>query len=132
MSKGLWFVSWLLLGAGMAAFGAGEPEAAAASEMEEDYEPGQVYHWATPADYERATGKPVGQFKEAPILSERVAAGVLPPVAERLPTEPLVLGEADRHLWWHAVHGQPLARQNLWGRALQPVWVANSGTRLGL
>ena len=93
MSKGLWFVSCLLLGAAMAAFGAGEPEAVAASEMEEDYEPGQDYRWATPADYERATGKPVGQFKEAPILSERVAAGVLPPVAERLPMEPLVLGK---------------------------------------
>ena len=61
MSKGPWFVSWLLLVAGAAACGAAEAEPAAASVMD-DYEPGQVYHWATPADYERATGKPVGPF----------------------------------------------------------------------
>ncbi len=31
------------------------------------------------------------EFKEAPMLAEKVAAGELPPVTERLPAEPLVV-----------------------------------------
>jgi len=36
------------------------------------------------------------QYNEAPMLAERVAAGELPPVAERLPLEPMVVPVVDR------------------------------------
>ncbi len=36
------------------------------------------------------------EFHEAPMLAERVAAGELPPVEERLPVEPMVLEPAER------------------------------------
>ncbi|MEZ4660397.1 MAG: hypothetical protein R2911_22805 [Caldilineaceae bacterium] len=35
------------------------------------------------------------EFHEAPQLAEKVAAGELPPVAERLPLEPMVLKPAE-------------------------------------
>ena len=41
--------------------------------------------YGSPAAYEEATGATVGMYSEAPMLAERVAAGELPPVAERLP-----------------------------------------------
>ena len=51
---------------------------------------GQDTFW-TLSDYERASGKQITQFGEAPEFREMVAAGTLPPVEERLPEEPLVL-----------------------------------------
>ena len=47
--------------------------------------------YATPADYEQATGNTITTYGEAPMLAAMVAAGELPPVEERLPEEPLVL-----------------------------------------
>ena len=52
---------------------------------------GEGERWATPADYEKATGQKVGAFKEAPMLEEMVANGQVLPVAERLPVAPLVV-----------------------------------------
>ena len=58
-----------------------------------DYEEAYgTYHWDTPAAFQAATGQRVGAYKEAPMLASRVASGILPPVEERLPNEPLVLG----------------------------------------
>ena len=51
--------------------------------------------WATPAEYEAATGKRIEIYGEAPQLKTLVAAGALPPVAERLPKEPLVARGSD-------------------------------------
>ncbi len=42
------------------------------------------------ADFEALVGSPIESFHEAPMLAELVAAGELPPVAERLPNDPLV------------------------------------------
>ena len=56
---------------------------------EEEY---GTYHWSTPAEFEKATGQKVGTFKEAPELAQMVSAGELPPVEDRVPLEPLVLG----------------------------------------
>ena len=44
-----------------------------------------------PAEYQNATGKEITEFNEAPMLTELVEAGKLPPVEERLPDEPLVI-----------------------------------------
>jgi len=44
-----------------------------------------------PAEYQNATGKEITEFNEAPMLTELVEAGKLPPVEERLPEEPLVI-----------------------------------------
>ena len=41
-------------------------------------------------DYQAMTGETL-EFNEAPMLAEMVAAGDLPPVAERLPDNPLVV-----------------------------------------
>ncbi|MGC8972295.1 MAG: ABC transporter substrate-binding protein [bacterium] len=45
----------------------------------------------TPADYQRATGKKITKFGEAPMLTELVKQGKLPPVDKRLPKDPLVV-----------------------------------------
>lgn len=42
------------------------------------------------SEYEKATGKKITKFNEAPMLKTRVAAGELPPVEKRLPQDPLV------------------------------------------
>ncbi len=47
--------------------------------------------YATIKDYEKATGKKITKFSEAPMLSELVKQGKLPPVEKRLPEEPAVV-----------------------------------------
>ena len=49
-----------------------------------------------PAVESAAPEMAVGKYREAPALSEMVQAGVLPPVDERLPTEPRVLEVFDQ------------------------------------
>jgi len=49
------------------------------------------YQYTTLAEYEKATGKTITKFNEAPMLRTLVAAGELPPVEERLPEEPMVV-----------------------------------------
>ena len=46
--------------------------------------------WATLADFEKATGKKIGSFNEAPSLKALVDSGELPSIDKRLPDEPLV------------------------------------------
>ena len=96
--KGLRQLALAALAAGVAAaaaFAAGEGEegsqasGAAAEMMMAEY--GDVWQWDTLADYERDTGNTITSFNEAPMLAAMVQAGELPPVAERLPEEPLVL-----------------------------------------
>ena len=96
--QGLRRLTAAVLAAGVAAaaaFAAGEGEegsqtsGAAAEMMMAEY--GDVWQWDTLADYERDTGNTITSFGEAPMLAAMVQAGELPPVAERLPEEPLVL-----------------------------------------
>jgi len=47
--------------------------------------------YSTLLEYEKATGKKIVKFNEAPMLRVKVAAGELPPVEERLPEEPVVV-----------------------------------------
>jgi peptide/nickel transport system substrate-binding protein len=49
-----------------------------------------LWGWTTVTDYEAVTGQTLPDYSESPVLAERVAAGELPPIAERLPIEPLV------------------------------------------
>lgn len=49
------------------------------------------FQYNSPFDYQRATGKKIVTFKEAPSLAELVQQKKLPPVKERLPKEPLVI-----------------------------------------
>lgn len=49
-----------------------------------------IWGWSTPAEYTESTGNALPEYKESPMLAARVAAGELPPVAERLPLEPVV------------------------------------------
>lgn len=53
--------------------------------------PVQADLYNSPADYEAATGEKIADFSEAPELAEAVAKGELPPVAERLPAQPIVV-----------------------------------------
>jgi peptide/nickel transport system substrate-binding protein len=50
--------------------------------------PGEYYNLT---DYERLTGKKITKFNEAPMLKEMVEKGLLPPVEERLPKNPVVV-----------------------------------------
>ncbi len=47
------------------------------------------------ADFESQTGKKLDAFNEAPMLADKVAKGELPPVAERLPSNPAVFRTLD-------------------------------------
>ncbi len=47
--------------------------------------------WATPTEYEEATGETIEEFSEAPLLKIMVDTEKLPSVEERLPEEPLVV-----------------------------------------
>jgi peptide/nickel transport system substrate-binding protein len=53
--------------------------------------PVQQVVYATPAEYEAATGQKIAAYNESPVLAELVKQGKLPPVAERLPEEPVVV-----------------------------------------
>jgi peptide/nickel transport system substrate-binding protein len=50
--------------------------------------PGTIHEMAA---YEELTGNTIDSFNEAPMLAERVQAGELPPVEERLPDNPVVI-----------------------------------------
>ena len=54
-----------------------------------------VDQYSTIADYQAATGNDITSFAESPMLTERVEAGKLPPVEERLPDEPYVVVPLD-------------------------------------
>ena len=57
---------------------------------------GESYQvFQTPAEYAAATGDTLTIAGEAPSLAERVAAGELPPVTERVGQEPMVLEPLD-------------------------------------
>jgi len=53
--------------------------------------PVQQELYNSPAAYEEATGETVSEYGEAPSLAAQVEAGELPPVADRLPAEPMVV-----------------------------------------
>ena len=44
--------------------------------------------WVTPSDYQKATGKTIPTYNEAPMLDQMVSSGQLPAVKDRLPGEP--------------------------------------------
>ena len=54
-----------------------------------------VVNYATLMDYTQKTGNKIGSFSEAPMLAALVKAGKLPPVAKRLPEEPMVVKPKD-------------------------------------
>ena len=59
---------------------------------------GTLFGWdayGTPEEYYKATGNKITQFKESPVLAEKVKKGELPPIEERLPKEPLVIVPED-------------------------------------
>lgn len=56
----------------------------------------QNSHYLTLQEYEKATGKSIKNFQEAPMLREKVARGELPPVEERLPEQPYVVVPRER------------------------------------
>jgi len=68
--------------------GGAEPEAAAQPERDAD---AMWTKYMTPSDFAAETGNQLPEYKEAPTLAERVEAGELPPVGDRLPSEPLVV-----------------------------------------
>lgn len=47
--------------------------------------------YSTLREYEKISGKKITKFNEAPVLKARVSSGELPPVEERITSEPLVL-----------------------------------------
>lgn len=49
------------------------------------------FQYATRSAYEAATGNSIASYGEAPMLADRVTAGELPPVEDRLPVEPVVV-----------------------------------------
>ena len=73
-----------------------ESEAAEKTEKETaEITAGDLEIWITPDAYQEATGKRIRKYDEAPDLAAMVKSGELPPVEERLPEEPLVVGVAE-------------------------------------
>jgi hypothetical protein len=60
----------------------------------EEVKPTEVKEEA-PAPTEAPTEVPAPKFSEAPVLAEQVKAGTLPPLDERLPTNPLVVESTE-------------------------------------
>ena len=48
------------------------------------------------ADFEKASGKKLTKFNEAPMLADKVKSGAIPSVDKRLPTNPLVMQTWDK------------------------------------
>ncbi len=73
--------------------------------------------WASPSGEESSDSEqmavPMGQYREAPVLTELVAAGELPPVDDRLPVEPALLepiesvGRYGGTIYVHATNNAP-------------------------
>ena len=77
--------------------------------------------YATVKQYEKATGKKIAKFSEAPVLRTKVAAGKLPPVEKRLPEEPAVVVPVEEI-------GQ---YGGTWHRVATRVWDTLLSSRLG-
>ena len=74
------------------AFGSGEARPFPKLVDDRDKYPRQfVVGWRTPQDYERSTGRKIGEFHQTPALDAPVKAGKLPPVGERVSDEPFVV-----------------------------------------
>ncbi len=57
---------------------------------------GNLAQYDTMDEFQKETGKSITQFNEAPILAERVSAGELPPVAERIPANPQIIEPVEQ------------------------------------
>ena len=93
---GLALAPWLALAGGSEETTAATEGAAAAEAAEpmaeiEGLVPGMVNFFATVTEYEQATGNRIASFQEAPMLAALVEAGELPPLAERMPADPMVI-----------------------------------------
>ncbi len=86
----------ILVSAGLLFAGAQEEtteetmESTTSNEMSENLS-GNIGQWATISDYSSETGRTIDSYNEAPMLTQKVSAGELPPVEERLPEEPAVV-----------------------------------------
>ncbi|MBC7320870.1 ABC transporter substrate-binding protein [bacterium] len=78
----------------------------------------EIKIYNSPAEYEKVTKKKIARYNEAPMLAELVKAGKLPPVAERLPKNPIVvepLEEIGQYggTWYMAVTGKHYALNSM-------------------
>ena len=69
------------------------------------------------------------QFKESPMLAERVAAGTLPPIEDRVPAEPFVVGpgvlNSEQWLDWEpGNHGGTIRVPNLNNSGVHEIYLA--------
>ena len=53
--------------------------------------PQRPWTYGSHADLQAATGRTLPALSEAPMLAQMVSSGDLPPVAERVPDEPLIV-----------------------------------------
>jgi len=72
-------------------------------------------YYATPSGYQKATGKRITKYNEAPDLAELVKQGKLPPVEQRLPKEPLVVEPIDKIGKYGGELWAPALEPNSWG-----------------
>ena len=88
-------MSVLMLATGFA-FASGKTDTGQAAAAATEAGTGKIVLYATLAEYEKATGKKITSFGEAPMLAELVKAGQLPPVEQRIPDEPMVVAPQDK------------------------------------
>ena len=118
MGKRILIMALFALVVGFQAVAGSAPEAAAAAAAPVELGPGPLTaegRWPSPADYESATGNRISTFNEAPMLAAMVTAGTLPPVAERVSDEPLVVQPLERTGKFGGQLHVTMRQEDFWG-----------------
>ena len=94
VSAVIWLAPALVL-AGAQEEGGGQSSAGAAATDAVGAElpdtPQRPWTYGSHAEFQAATGRTLPALSEAPMLAQQVSSGALPPVAERVPDEPLIV-----------------------------------------
>ena len=118
MGRRILVTALLALVAGFPAVAGSTSETVAADVAPVELGPGPLNaaaRWQSPAAYEAATGNSIAAFSESPMLAAMVAAGTLPPVAERVSDEPLVVLPLERIGTFGGQLNVTMRQEDFWG-----------------
>ena len=118
MGRRVLVTALLALVAGFPAVAGSTSEAVAADAAPVELGPGPLNaaaRWQSPTAYESATGNSIAAFSESPMLAAMVAAGTLPPVAERVSDEPLVVLPLERIGKFGGQLNVTMRQEDFWG-----------------
>lgn len=94
----IWLAPALVPAGGQEDAPGGQPAATGAAAMagaDLPDTPQRPWTYGSRAEFQAAAGRPLPALGEAPMLAQRVSSGDLPPVAERVPDEPLIVAPIE-------------------------------------